>query len=232
VTSLAAFALLDRDALQLFGERSRLYPNVRVGPKLPREAWHGGSCAVHSRPDPKFELVLAALIPYSRRVLLRDSTPMNKSALKEELIRVVAADLATLERAHRATMEGATHEQAKPENDKDTRALEQSYLARGQAKRTEDLREGLVAIRSMEIEVFTADKPVGVGALVTAQEGKRTIRFFLALHGGGSRLAQGSVQVVTPRSPLGEALIGKRVGDDCEVLTGGSRREFELVAIE
>ena len=165
-------------------------------------------------------------------LLLRDSTPMNKSALKEELIRVVAADLATLERAHRATMEGATHEQAKPENDKDTRALEQSYLARGQAKRTEDLRDGLVAIRSMEIEVFTADKPVGVGALVTAQEGKRTIRFFLALHGGGSRLAQGSVQVVTPRSPLGEALIGKRVGDDCEVLTGGNRREFELVAIE
>jgi transcription elongation GreA/GreB family factor len=157
---------------------------------------------------------------------------MNKAALKEELIGVVAADLANLERAHRATMEGATHEQAKPENDKDTRALEQSYLARGQAKRTEELRDGLAAIRSMEVEVFTADQPVGIGALVTAEDGKRNVRFLIALHGGGSRLAKGSVQVVTPRSPLGEALIGKRVGDDCEVLTGGSRRQFELVAIE
>jgi transcription elongation GreA/GreB family factor len=157
---------------------------------------------------------------------------MNKTALKEELIRVVSADLATLERAHKATMEGATHEQAKPENDKDTRALEQSYLARGQAKRAEELRDGLAAIKSMEFEVFAPDQPVGVGALVTAEEGSRQVRFLVAAHGGGSRLAKGSVQVVTPRSPLGQAIIGKRVGDDCEVSTGGNRREFELVGIE
>ena len=142
---------------------------------------------------------------------------VNKSALKEELIGIVSADLETLERAHRATMEGATHDQAKPENEKDTRALEQSYLA---------------ALRNMEVENFTPNQPVGVGALVTAAEGKRQVRFLIALHGGGSRLARGSVQVVTPRSPLGEALIGKRVGDDCEVLTGGNRRELELVGIE
>jgi transcription elongation GreA/GreB family factor len=157
---------------------------------------------------------------------------MNKSALKEELIGVIAADLETLERAHRATMEGATHEQAKPENDKDTRALEQSYLARGQAKRAEELRDGLAAVRRMEVEVFTPNQPVGVGALVTAEERHRTVRFLIAPHGGGSRLASGSIQVVTPRSPLGVALIGKRVGDDCELLTGGKRRELDLVAIE
>jgi transcription elongation GreA/GreB family factor len=157
---------------------------------------------------------------------------MNKSALKEELIGIVAADLETLERAHRSTMEGATHDQAKPENEKDTRALEQTYLARGQAKRAEDLRDALAALRNMEVANFTPDQPVGVGALVTAEEGNRQVRLLVALHGGGSRLAKGSVHVVTPRSPLGEALIGKRVGDVCEVLTGGNRRELELVGIE
>ena len=157
---------------------------------------------------------------------------MDKAALKEELIRLVAADLATLEQAHRASGEGATHEQAKPENDKDTRALEQSYLARGQAKRAEELRDGLAAIKRMEVEAFTPDQPVGVGALVTAFEANRNVRLWIAPHGGGTRLAKGMVQVVTPRSPLGEALIGKRVGDDCEVLTGGNRRELELVGIE
>jgi transcription elongation GreA/GreB family factor len=159
-------------------------------------------------------------------------TFMNKLALKEELIGVVAADLDTLERAHRATMEGATHEEARPENDKDTRALEQSYLARGQAIRTQELRDGLAALRAMEVAAFTPDQAIGVGALVTAEEGARNVRFLIALHGGGCRLAQGSVQVVTPRSPLGQALIGKRVGDDCEVLTGGNRRDLELVGIE
>jgi transcription elongation GreA/GreB family factor len=160
------------------------------------------------------------------------SAKANKAALKEELLRAVAADLASLQRAHRAAVEGATHEQAKPENDKDTRALEQSYLARGQAKRAEELREGLAAIGRMGVDAFTTDRPVGVGALVTAEEGKRNVRLFIALYGGGSRLANGSVQVVTPKSPLGEALIGKRVGDNCEVLTGGNRRELELVGIE
>jgi len=58
----------------------------------------------------------------------------TKPTLKAELLALLAADLDTLERAHRATTEGATHEEAKPENDKDTRALEQSYLARGRRR--------------------------------------------------------------------------------------------------
>ncbi len=160
------------------------------------------------------------------------SPETNKSALKEELMRLVAEDLASLERAHRATVEGATHEEAKPENDKDTRALEQSYLARGQAKRAEELREGLAAIGRMDVATFMPDRAVGVGALITTSEGKRNVRLFIASYGGGFRLANGSVQVVTPSSPLGEALIGKRVGDDCEVLTGGNRREFEVIGVE
>ncbi len=157
---------------------------------------------------------------------------MNKAALKQELVSVVGADLETLVRAHRAAVEGATHDQAKPENDKDTRALEQSYLARGQAKRAQELRESLAAVGRLEVPVFGPNQPVGIGALVTAEESDRTVKFLIAPHGGGYRLAAGSVQVVTPRSPLGEALIGKRVGDVCEVLTGGGRRELELVAIE
>ena len=62
-----------------------------------------------------------------------------KPALKAELLALLGAHLETLERAHRAACEGATHEEAKPENDKDTRALEQSYLARGQAARIDEL---------------------------------------------------------------------------------------------
>jgi hypothetical protein len=63
----------------------------------------------------------------------------TKSTLKQELVALLAADLETAERAQQAAREGATHEEAKPENDKDTRALEQSYVARGQAKRVEEL---------------------------------------------------------------------------------------------
>lgn len=54
---------------------------------------------------------------------------------KQDLIAALERTLELLERAHADAAEGATHEEAKPEDDKDTRALEQSYLARGQAQR-------------------------------------------------------------------------------------------------
>ena len=144
----------------------------------------------------------------------------------------MAADLAVLERAQEAAMEGATHEEAKPENDKDTRALEQSYLARGQAQRVEDLRAAVAAVQRMRSSPFTAQEPIAVGALVTAEEGDRLLTLLLAPHGAGSRLAGGSVQLVTPRSPLGEALLGKQAGDSCEVLVGGKKRELTVVSVE
>ena len=155
-----------------------------------------------------------------------------KVALIDELLQRVRADLATLERAHQAAMEGATHTEAKPENDKDTRALEQSYLARGQARRVEDLRAALAALQGMPVRVFSPEDAITLGVLVTVEEADKELKLLVAPHGGGARLLQGSVQVVTPQSPLGEALVGKRRGDCCEVLAAGKKRELEIVAVE
>ena len=79
---------------------------------------------------------------------------LAKQALFDELAGLILVDLETVERAHRAACEGATHEEAKPENDKDTRALEQSYLARGQASRIADLKASLAALRAMPVRAF------------------------------------------------------------------------------
>src|SRR3954465_9678677 len=96
--------------------------------------------------------------------------PSPKLALKNELVSLLAADLEAAERAHRATREAATHEEAKPENDKDTRALEQSYLARGQARRIAALREGLAHVQSLAVGAAPEGRPVALGALVTTEE--------------------------------------------------------------
>jgi transcription elongation GreA/GreB family factor len=160
-------------------------------------------------------------------------TPLpRKTDLRDELVRVVAADLDTRERAHRAALEGATHEEAKPENDKDTRALEQSYLARGEALRVEDLRQGLLAVRAMATRRFAGNEPVTVGALIATEQEGATVVLLLAPFGGGTRLAGGAVQVVTPQSPLGRALLGKRAGDDCEVVLAGRTREISVSSVE
>jgi transcription elongation GreA/GreB family factor len=40
------------------------------------------------------------------------------------------------------------------------------------------------------------------------------------------------VQVVTPRSPLGSALVGKRAGDECEVALAGRTRTLVVLRVD
>jgi transcription elongation GreA/GreB family factor len=155
----------------------------------------------------------------------------TKEALKEELLAVLSRDLESLERAYRATREAATHEEAKPENDKDTRALEQSYLARGQAQRVEELRAGLADVQGTSVRQFGAEDRAAIGALVEIEQDGTTSWMFLAPYGGGSRLASGAVQVVTPKSPLGRVLIGKRAGDAGEIIIAGKIRELNVLSV-
>jgi transcription elongation GreA/GreB family factor len=169
---------------------------------------------------------------------MRDMPLPSKQELKDELVRLLDADLEALERAQQATREGATHEEAKPENDKDTRALEQSYLARGQAKRVEELRTARAEVHAMALRAFANGQPAALGAVVSVAEGddsaktsEGVLRFFLANHGGGTTLASGAVQVVTPKSPLGQAILGKCEGDECTVRLAGRTRELVVVEV-
>jgi transcription elongation GreA/GreB family factor len=153
----------------------------------------------------------------------------NKKVLLEELASLVREDLATAMRAEKAAHEGATHEQAKPENDKDTRALEQSYLARGQSQRVEELRTGLGRLEAL-ISRGALDV-VALGALVEADEDGERRTFLMAPARGGTTFGDG-VQVVTPSSPLGRALLGRRAGDDVEVVAAARTRTLSITGVE
>jgi transcription elongation GreA/GreB family factor len=154
---------------------------------------------------------------------------LRKAELAAELVRVLRDALAVAEAAHATAIEGMTHSEAKSESDKDTRAIEQSYVARGQAMRVEELRAGLADVEKM------ASAPAAMiasGALVTVQdEDGAEHRYLVAPSGGGTALAGGRVQVVTPRSPLGRALCGKRSGDDVDVNIAGKKRAFTITHV-
>lgn len=158
----------------------------------------------------------------------------TRSVDKAAIVRAIVADLAakeaTIRAAAAAAAENATHEQSKPENDKDTRALEASYLAGGYAARARDLKAMQRALELMTLRAFGDDAPIEQSAIVElSRDGKRE-HFFLALHGGGLKLKLGkrTITVVTPESPLGIALLEKRVGDEVEL----GRTTLEIVAVE
>jgi len=154
-----------------------------------------------------------------------------KNTLKAELLAQLESALATARAAHKAAVEGATHAEARPENDKDTRGLEQSYLARGVAQRAAELEAAVAAIAGWQPRAFAADAAIALGALVTVDDDGRARSFLIAGHGGGVTLP-GGVTVITPTSPIGRALLGRRVDDDCEVELGGSPRTFSISAVE
>lgn len=141
------------------------------------------------------------------------------------------AEFHTLVAAQKATHAGATHEEAKPENDKDTRALEQSYLARGQAERVVTLKADLDLMSQFRLRDFKEDQAIAVGAAVfTEDEAGKMQGYFLAPAGAGEQLdsSRGVIKVVTPRSPLGRALNGRHVGDDIEIDSPTGKRRLSI----
>jgi len=158
----------------------------------------------------------------------------EKSELLRELTERLTTEYKTLLAAQKATVEGATHEEAKPENDKDTRALEQSYLARGQAERVVTLKADLETLARFRLRGFDEETPISFGAIVnTEDETEREQLYFLAPSGAGELLesSAGPVKVVTGQSPLGRVLLGSREGEDVEVQSPTGKRILSLTAI-
>lgn len=149
-----------------------------------------------------------------------------KSAIKQ--------DLANAQASHKAMQEGATHEESKPENDKDTRALEASYVARGQAKRVMEFEEELAKLNALKLRPFDARAPAALGAVVElSDDDDEVLVYFLAPAGGGRRLmvAERALTVVTPEAPVGRALVGRRQDDDVEIRTPQAIRRCSVLSV-
>ena len=146
---------------------------------------------------------------------------MNKPALLQSIIERLTLDLDVAQRAAQTAYETATHEENVAENKYDTLGLEASYLATGQARRMEEIRLGLAKFRALQLRDFRAG--IELGALVTLESatGARQL-FFLGPDAAGLKLEfEGCpIMVITPRSPLGQSLLGKEVDD--EVSMGGN----------
>jgi transcription elongation GreA/GreB family factor len=149
-----------------------------------------------------------------------------KAALRaalEEALRVIA-------HAAAQSREGAVHAESRAEGDKDMRSTEQSYLARGQAMRTEELAEQLQRLEALPTAPLRSGAPITAGTLVSVLVDDEPRVFYVVPMGGGTELtvAGTKITVVTPSSPVGAALLGKTPGDSFELTQRGKLREWEI----
>jgi transcription elongation GreA/GreB family factor len=140
------------------------------------------------------------------------------------------AAIATQKEAHAA----AVHEEARPESDKDTRATEGSYLARGLAMRVAELATASARLESLDLEALDLST-IAVGALVeVSDEANERLLYFIAPAGAGETIEVDGVVVlvITPRAPLCRALLGKETGDDVEFVAPRGARSLVIETID
>lgn len=158
---------------------------------------------------------------------------MNKAALFKALEAQCAADLASLTQAAVAAHLAATHVESKAEDQYDTRGLEASYLAGAQSKRTMELQEVVDQFRHLDIKAFGPTTPIAATAVVAVEcDGVRSHYLLMPKGGGRSIQHEGkTIHVVTPQSPMGSALLARKVNDEIEVHVAGQVRDYQIVAV-
>jgi len=155
---------------------------------------------------------------------------MDKKQLIAQIICQLQADLEMNIAAANEARDAATHEENVAENKYDTLGLEASYLAHGQSKRVQALEVNLTDYRNMPLREFAEDSAAGLGALVTLENDEGCVkRLFIGPAGGGIQVEGGSevVIVITPQSPIGQALTGRYQGDIVKLPQG----EFEITGV-
>ncbi len=158
---------------------------------------------------------------------------LKKNEILNLIITTLESELQVLVRSAQAAHEAATHEESKAEDAHDTRGLEASYLAGAQLARLENLKTIISVLQKLTLPNFHSNDPIGMGALVELNsESQKSYYLILKFAGGQSVLYQGKkIQLITPESPMGEALLDRKVGDLIEVEGRHKTREFEIISI-
>jgi transcription elongation GreA/GreB family factor len=159
---------------------------------------------------------------------------VNKRLIIKKITAALTGELELYFRAAEYARAEATHEQNKAEHKYDTRGLEASYLARGQSRQAAELEAALQEFEKLNPRPFAPGEPIGLGALVEVElDGDKSL-YFLGPRAGGTEVVQDhkEILVITPQSPLGEQLMGKKQGDRPQLNIGGARQAACILSVQ
>lgn len=140
---------------------------------------------------------------------------VNKALIRNAILAQLRAELALQVGAAHLARDEAISEESRAENKYDTHSQEAAYLAEGQAKLAAEIEASIALYTTLPLPVFGSADPIASGALVEVGTKGKSSWYFLGPRGGGIEVpVEGhTVLVLTPQSPLGRQMLGKRVGD-------------------
>lgn len=157
----------------------------------------------------------------------------DKAAILALIITQLRADISVCEQAVKMTHDTATHKDTLGSSRHETMGLEASYLAQGQGLRLLEVERSLAYF--LQLRLPEDADIVGLSSLIVlCDEQKNQQHLWLAGDAGGLKVEYGEtiITVITPKSPLGSALIDKRAGDEFEISIAGSERCYKVYAVQ
>ena len=146
---------------------------------------------------------------------------MDKLAVIDEVIKALQHEIEIGSKASREAFEAATDEDAYSDGKYDTRSLEASYLAGGQAQIVKELGDALQGFNLMKAQHFITppSSQIGLGSLVEVQGAKSKTWYIVGPGGGGMDIEVDgtTITVLTLHSPLGLSLASKTAGEVVEL---------------
>ncbi len=138
------------------------------------------------------------------------------------LTRIRAELRARLDRLSKAACEAhaaATDPGSKAEGKYDTRSLEASYLAAGQARQVDELAESVRIFETLTLPDFEMADAIDAGALVEVALNGESAFFLLVPASGGLVIMHEDQEItlLTPDSGLYRKLLEMRVGESLDV---------------
>jgi transcription elongation GreA/GreB family factor len=158
---------------------------------------------------------------------------MDKRPLLKKIVASLSESLEILTKAAKASHAEATHESSKAESKYDTRGLEAAYLAGGQARQAKELIESIELYESLPTKAFAADEPIDLTAVVELESDRAPSCYFIGPKNGGLEIEYKGKEVtlITPQSPLGQELVGKKAGQRWTAKLGGAMVKYHILSV-
>ena len=160
---------------------------------------------------------------------------VKKTILREIILQELRLELGRQTSAAQLARDEAISEESRAQNKWDTHSQEAAYLAEGQAKIAAEIGSSIELYSTLALPEFAASDVIAVGALVELETGAGSNAwYFVGPRAGGLEIEfEGhSVLVLTPHSPLGRQLIGKRAGDSVTSTGRGAAATQRILSVQ
>ena len=156
---------------------------------------------------------------------------MDKATVLEKIINSLQHELETYIRAAKFSHAEATAEENRAENKYDTRGLEASYLAAGQANKVVELEGAITSFE--ELKNMPAIDSVEIGALLELDQGGTNEFYFIGPTAGGTEVEMDGTEIliITPESPLGSQLMGLEAGQKSTLNLAGRKQKVQVISV-